>query len=84
MRFFDILDTQHLVLGIFFGLIAALLVYMGFGWPYSSTGKEDAGDIGSHPPKSRPIPTALLFLFIGFAVWLVCYVIFRGIEGGPL
>jgi len=72
MRFFDILNTQHLILGVFFGLIASLLVHIGFGWPYYSTGNR------------HPLPTVVLFLFIGFAVWLVCYVIFLGLKGGPL
>jgi H+/Cl- antiporter ClcA len=69
MRFFDMLSTQHLVLGVFFGLIAALLVSIGFGGSRS---------------KNRPLPTVVLFLFIGFAVWFVCYVIFWGLKGGPL
>jgi ABC-type antimicrobial peptide transport system permease subunit len=92
MRFFDFLNTQHLILGIFFGLIAALLVYIGFGASYYSTGKEEGGEEREEAfahrenlrPESRPLPTIVLFLLIGFAVWLVCYVIFRGLEGGPL
>ena len=43
MRFFDILNTQHLILGVFFGLIAALLVYIGFGGPFIRPGKRKAG-----------------------------------------
>ena len=69
MRFFDMLNTQHLILGVFFGLIAALLVYIGFGGSRS---------------KNPPLPTVVLFVFIGFAVWFVCYVIFWGLKGGPL
>lgn len=92
MRFFDILNTQHLILGLFFGLIAALLVYIAFGGFYYSTGKEggageseeDFAHKEEFPSKHRPLPTVVLFLFIGFLVWLVCYVIFRGLKGGPL
>jgi ABC-type antimicrobial peptide transport system permease subunit len=92
MRFFDMLNTQHLILGVFFGLIAALFVYIGFGASYYSTGKEEGGGESEKAfehkegfrSKSRPLPTVVLFLFIGFAVWLVCYVIFRGLKGGPL
>jgi hypothetical protein len=92
MRFFDILNTQHLILGVFFGLIAALLVYIGFGGTHYSTGKEEGGDESEEDSgykegfrsKSRPLPTVVLFLFIGFAVWFVCYVFFRGLKGGPL
>jgi RsiW-degrading membrane proteinase PrsW (M82 family) len=92
MRFFDILNTQHLILGLFFGLIAALLVYIGFGGFYYSAGKgEGGGESGEDfehkedsRSKHRPLPTVVLFLFIGFVVWLVCYVVFRGLKGGPL
>jgi hypothetical protein len=92
MRFFDILGTQHLILGAFFGLIAALLVYIGFGASYYSTGREEGGGESGEDlarkegfrSKSRPLPAVVLFLFIGFAVWLVCYVIFLGLKGGPL
>ena len=30
MRFFEVLDFQHMVLAIFLGLIAALVIYMSF------------------------------------------------------
>ncbi len=69
MRFFDTLDTQHLILGVFFGLVAALLIYIGFGGSRS---------------KTHPLPPVVLFVFIGFAVWFVCYVIFWGLKAGPL
>ncbi len=92
MRFFDMLNTQHLILGIFFGLIASLLVYIVFGgFYYAADEKEGGGEPGedfSHEedvrPKRRPLPSVVLFLFIGFVVWLVCYVIFQGLKGGPL
>ena len=92
MRFFYILNTQHLILGVFFGLIASLLVYIGFGGFYYSTGKDETGGEGGEDferreelhPKRRPLPSVVLFLFIGFVVWFVCYVIFQGLKGGPL
>ncbi len=33
---------------------------------------------------SRPVPLVLAMLFIGVAVWGVCYVVFFAIPGGPL
>jgi hypothetical protein len=66
MRIFTLLDFQHLVLALFLGSIAALLVYLGF----------------RH--HSRPVPAVLVFLYIGFAVWAICYVIIFGIFGGPI
>jgi uncharacterized membrane protein len=33
---------------------------------------------------SRPVPAVLVFIYIGFAIWAVFYVILFGIFGGPL
>ena len=66
MRIFTLLDSHHLVLTLFLGIIAASSIYLAF----------------RH--HSRPVPAILAFLYIGFIVWAVLYVIFFGILGGPI
>jgi hypothetical protein len=89
MRLFILLDAQHLLLGIFLGLICAILVYLGFrsarfAGPREQreereTGYPDGIEIENHPPS--PL---LLFIFFGFVVWLILYVIFFGLKAGPM
>ena len=66
MRVFGILDMQHVVLALFLGAVAALVVYLAFR------------------DRSRPVPAVMVFVYVGFAVWAVLYVIFFGILGGPI
>lgn len=33
---------------------------------------------------NNSIPPVLVFLFIGFIVWFICYVVFFGFLGGPV
>ncbi len=33
---------------------------------------------------SRPVPVILALLFVGVAVWGICYVVFFAIPGGPI
>ncbi len=89
MRFFDVLDFQYLILTVFLGIVSLLLIYLSlrsysFSWKERPKSGEDEHEypgglrIGTHP-----IPPLLLFVFIGFGVWLFIYVIFYGILGGP-
>ncbi len=90
MRLFSLLDAQHLILGIFLGLICAILIYLGFRSARFAkprrreeeereSGYPDGLEIGNHP-----VPPLLLFLFFGFVVWFIFYVIFFGVQRGPL
>ena len=93
MRFFTLLDFQHFILAFFLGLAAALVVYLAFRY----TGRrnyegDDGGGEGMAPPEypeglrigDNPVPPVLVFLFLGFLVWFVFYVIIFGIFGGPV
>jgi hypothetical protein len=33
---------------------------------------------------SRPVPTVLIFLYAGFAIWAIFYLIFFAMLGGPV
>jgi hypothetical protein len=88
MRLFSLLDAQHLLLGIFLGLVGAILIYIGFRSARftkprreeeTESGYPDGLEIGNHTS-----PPLVLFLILGFVVWFIFYVIFFGLERGPL
>lgn len=90
MRLFALLDMQHLILGIFLGLICAIVIYLGFrsAW-YARPRKPDQGERESGYPDgleigNSPVPPLLVFLFVGFVVWFIFYVIFFGVQRGPV
>jgi hypothetical protein len=89
MRFFFLADYQDWLLSVFLGLVLAVLLYLAFrSYIYSS---RRAGESARRPfeypdglkGRNFPTPPFMLFLYIGFAVWGICYVIFVGILGGP-
>ena len=92
MRFFEVLDFQHMVLAIFLGLIAALVIYMSFrGDRYRRKSSDLVGPHEGEPgvPEkldagSNPIPPILIFLYAGFIVWCIVYAIYFGLKRGPL
>jgi hypothetical protein len=89
MRLFALLDAQHLILGIFLGLIGAIVIYLGFrSTRFTRPRKQDEEREPGYPDgleiENHPFPPLLLFLFFGFAAWFVVYVIFFGLQRGPL
>jgi len=92
VRFFEVLDFQHMVLAIFLGLVAALVIYMGFrGDRYRRMGSDVAEPHEGEPDVaeklgagSNPIPPILIFLYAGFIVWCIVYAIYFGLKRGPL
>lgn len=88
MRFFDLLDLQNLVLAIFLGLVAVVLVYLGFQSYTFSRRTRDAEKIEEEFPggievQNHPIPPFLIFVMIGFLLWAVAYVVLYGLRGEP-
>ncbi|OPY75442.1 MAG: hypothetical protein A4E65_03564 [Syntrophorhabdus sp. PtaU1.Bin153] len=88
MRLFVLLDTQHLILGIFLGLICAILIYLGFRSARFVKPRKGEGRESGYPDgleiEDHPFPPLLVFLILGFVVWLIFYVIFFGLKRGPL
>jgi hypothetical protein len=86
MRFFDLLDFQYLVLAIFLGLIAVILIYLGFQ-SYSLSQKKKKEVEEEFPEGIRvqdhPVPPFIIFVVIGFILWAVVYVILYGLRGEP-
>jgi hypothetical protein len=93
VRLFTLIDIRHLILGFFLGLAAAVVIYMVFRFGERTQGPDEKGvpapskEGEGYPDglriESNPIPPIFLFLVIGFAVWMILYVIFFGILGDP-
>ncbi len=87
MRFFFLQDFQHWLLSIFLGGVLAILLYLGFtAYRYSSERADERAEQEFHYPdglrgKNFPTPAFILFLYFGFVIWAVCYIIFIGIRG---
>ena len=89
MRLFALLDAQHLILGIFLGLICAILIYLGFRSARFTKPRKQGEERESGYPDgleigNNPVPPLLVFLFVGFVVWFIFYVIFFGVQRGPV
>lgn len=88
MRYFPLLDFQTVVLLIFFGLIILLLLCIAFAGRVFSKGKKEREEEIEEFPEgiqtmNKPVPLLLIFIYAGFIIWILAYVIFIGLRGGP-
>lgn len=87
MRFFFLKDFQHWLLALFLGLVLAILVYLGFTAyaDSSARAKEKAEEEFTYPDglhgRNFPTPFFIVFLYLGFVIWAILYVIFIGMRG---
>jgi hypothetical protein len=90
MRFFPLLDYQDWILGLFLGIVLVILLYLAFTGYTDATGRSgkrreqvipypDGIEGGHHVP-----PLFIVFLYMGFAIWIIFYVIYVGIRGGAI
>ncbi len=90
MRLFFLHDYQDWLLAVFLGVVLAILVYLAFrSYAYSSgRAGEKARETIYYPDgiigKNLPTTPFVLFLYLGFVVWAIVYVIYVGITGGPI
>jgi len=91
MRYFALLDFQHMVLALFLGVGFVILLYAGWmGYsdrePEDSEGEKEAvwdeTKIMGH--SHNPMSPLLIFVYAGAVLWAVAYAIFAGILGGPI
>ncbi len=87
MRFFFLQDYQHWLLSALLGLILAILVYMGFSaFGDASARVDEKTEEKFHYPdgiegRNFPTPSFILFIYLGFFIWAILYVIFIGLKG---
>jgi hypothetical protein len=85
MRFFALLDFEHMVLAVFFGLGTLILLYVA--WKGYSPRKEEIArrEGESEPPSEHhPVAPVLKILYAGVVITMVAYMIVFGIFGGPI
>jgi hypothetical protein len=86
MRFFPLLDFQSVILALFMGLGALLVLWICFrGYHHGQEGQEQ--DLENYPDGIRagrgPIPPVLLLIYVGFLVWALLYILKVGVAGPP-
>jgi hypothetical protein len=92
MRFFALLDFQHMVLAFFLGLVAVIVTAVAWG-SYPRRGKDDPdfeegeGQITLESGVvigSGPMAPLLVFLYVLIIAWVLGYLIIEGLLGGPI
>jgi len=90
MRFFALQDFQFIVLALFLGLTAAIILAVAFGGHVrrpepTETGELPAEEEVGTPPASEnnPITPWMLFTYFWVMVWAIGYLIVYGIKGHP-
>ncbi len=92
MRFFALLDFQHLVLAIGLGLVAVIVTVVAWG-SYPRRSRDDP-DFEAGEEKitlesgivmgSGPIAPLLRLLYVLIILWVLGYLIIEGLLGGPI
>jgi hypothetical protein len=87
MRYFALFDFQQVILLVFFGVTALLLLYIAFSGRPLFPGRDDGERKEEYSEELQaghhPFPLILVFIYGAYFCWAVGYVIFVGIRGGP-
>ncbi len=86
MRYFTLLDFQYVVLLVFLGLTALILIYLAFsGYVYGKGRRKRPDETEDYPEgiqvERNRIPPILIFIYIAFILWAVGYVVVIGLRG---
>ncbi len=87
MRFFYLEDYQHWLMAVFLGLVLAILVYLGFTAYSDSWARAEQKAKPEHlypdgiKGRNSLTPTFILFIYLGFLIWAILYVLFVGTKG---
>ena len=88
MRFFELLNLQHIVLYVFPTLVFIVLFWLALGYSHFRGG--DAGErmeeIHATFPdglkeRKSPFPLVLTLVILGTFIWGFCYILGHGILG---
>ena len=87
MRSFPMIDVHYVVLALFMGLGALLVLWIAFRG-YHEAHEDEKADLEAYPDGIRtgkgPIPALLLLVYVGFLIWALGYVLKVGVAGPPL
>jgi hypothetical protein len=88
MRFFDLLNFQH-VMGYLFLTLIFILIF-GLALAYSHLESEDAKERGQKiiyrfpediEDRDAPFPLAMMLIIAGTLIWLFFYILLTGLLG---
>jgi hypothetical protein len=87
MRLFVLIDLHHLLLALFLGLAAAIIIYLSFRHVedkgHDRADSTDPTYLEGPGAGNNPIPTLLIIIYFGVMLWIIFYVIFFALRGGP-
>jgi Ca2+/Na+ antiporter len=86
MRFFALIDFQHMVLALFLGLSAAVAVYLAWsGYSHKRERDLDERELAELRIRSEenPVAPVLLLIYVAVVVCVILYLLIIGIFGGP-
>ncbi len=88
MRFFNLLNIQHLVMAVFPALLAVVLVGIALSYShFSGKASEDLMNrvTGTYPDgieeRNAPFPLFLFLLILGTVLWGFGYILMIGLTG---
>lgn len=88
MRYFDLLNLQHLIASLFPALVIVLLFAAALGYIRTrrrKTEEEENRIIEEFPGgikgRNAPFPLFLTLVIIGTIFWILAYILFIGLTG---
>lgn len=88
MRFFSLLNNQHVFLYIFPTLVFMVLLGLALGYTHFSRKNSEDRMIRIHrkypeelEERDAPIPLVLILIIAGTFIWGVCYILGHGLMG---
>ncbi len=85
MRSFPMIDVQYVVLALFMGLGALLVLWIAFRGYHDE--EDEERDLEGYPDGIKagngPIPALLLLIYAGFLIWALGYALKVGVAGPP-
>jgi len=88
MRFFDLLNFQH-VMGLLFSTLIFMLIF-GLALAYSHLKSDDAEERkkkiiyrfpGDIEDRDAPFPLAMMLIMAGVLIWVFFYILITGLLG---
>ena len=87
MQFFPLVDFQHWVLAIFWGVVFLILIYLAFGShgrrAEGSAERDEREFLFGEEPEKKAMPPLLIGVFLGAGFFALGYFIWIGIKGPP-
>lgn len=88
MRFFELLNSQHVIGYVFPTLIFMVIFYVGLAFLHFRTERSEARKkdiIYTYPTgiedRNAPMPLVMILIISGTLIWMLLYILFHGLLG---